>query len=182
MVTADNDPGDARTGLSEDLSQAEINELQFGLADADTVASAHGQRAAALALAQKGVREDPLGSNNNPYSRYFGFGPQFWCADFVSWAFDRTGNRDRRVPWGPPSAVVNITRWGQSHGYMMSRPEAGAIFTYRNGKHTGIVTGVGGGSFATIEGNTTGPDGSTTYVWTHQRRNDGSYYFIRFPD
>src|SRR5437870_10429274 len=38
------------------------------------------------------------------------------CADFVAYCVDRTGNGDRKVPWGYPSAVSNITAWGQKHG------------------------------------------------------------------
>ena len=46
--------------------------------------SAHQREALLLAVSQKGMREHPQGTNNNQYSRYFGFGPQSWCADFVA--------------------------------------------------------------------------------------------------
>lgn len=54
-------------------------------------------RMVALALTQTGMKENPRGSNNYPYSRYFGFGPQEWCADFVGWCVDQTGNKYRKV-------------------------------------------------------------------------------------
>ena len=101
--------------------------------------SRHQRRALRLALTQKGIRETPPGSNVNIYSKYFGFGAQFWCADFVAWSLDKTGNQDRKVPWGYPSAVENITRWGKRNGKIHSRPQKGDIFTRRDGKHTGWV-------------------------------------------
>ena len=105
------------------------------------------------------MREKPCPTNRNPYSTYFGYGPQYWCADFVAWCFDRTGNRDRKVPWGYPSSVANITVWAQRRGLIVSSPRRGDIFTRRDGAHAGLVVGVGGGTFSTIEGNTTGPAG-----------------------
>lgn len=145
-------------------------------------ASAHGWRAVLAALKQKGVRESPCGSNNNPYSRYFGYGPQFWCADFVSWAFDTTGNRDRKVPWGYPSNVSNITTWGKRTGNVLRGPKPGAMFNYRNGKHIGFVVRVEGSRFLTVEGNTSGPDGRVCWVWTHSRLASGPFVFVRMPD
>jgi hypothetical protein len=137
--------------------------------------SAHQRRALRLAVTQKGNRETPIGSNCNPYSRYFGFSCQFWCADFVAWALDRTGNRDKRVPWGYPSAVRNITAWGQRNGRIHSQPRKGDIFTYKNGEHTGLVLKAQGSSFMSIEGNTSG-----SLVASHARdASSGQYFFVR---
>jgi CHAP domain len=146
--------------------------------------TAHQRRALMLALAQKGPTEtphqDPLGSNCNPYSRYFGFGCQFWCADFVSYCVDRTGNHDHKVPWGYPSAVRNITAWGQEHGKIHSRPQKGDIFTYKSGEHMGLVLSAQGSSFMTVEGNTSGPLGDF-YVASHSRdASSGQYWFVRW--
>ncbi len=145
-------------------------------------ASAHGWRAVLVALKQKGMRENPSGSNTNPYSRYFGYGAQSWCADFVSWAFDSTGDRNRKVPWGYPSGVAGIVKWGRETGNLLSGPRPGAIFAYLNGQHTGLVVRLEGGKFLTVEGNTSGPDGAVTWVWTHARKDDGKYAFIQVPD
>ena len=140
------------------------------------------ERAVVLALTQQGMRENPCGSNRNPYSTYFGFGPQEWCADFLGWSFDRTGNRDKKVPWGHPSAVRNITAWARQRGLIVPTPRRGDIFTYRNGAHTGLVTAVTGRTFKTIEGNTSGPDGRTCWVAQHTRAtDDGRYFFVRWP-
>jgi hypothetical protein len=140
------------------------------------------ERAVVLALTQQGMRENPCGSNRNPYSTYFGFGPQEWCADFVGWSFDQTGNRDRKVPWGHPSAVRNITTWARGRRLIVPAPRRGDIFTYRNGAHAGLVSGVTGTTFKTIEGNTGGPDGRTCWVAQHTRAtNDTRYFFVRWP-
>jgi hypothetical protein len=140
-------------------------------------------RMLSLALTQRGMKETPRGSNNNPYSRYFGYGPQQWCADFVAWCVDQTGNRNRQVLWGYPSAVKNITAWAHTNGLVVSQPHRGAIFTYKDGAHTGIVAEVRESRFLTVEGNTAGPppDPDPNYTWVnnHWRTNDGSYYFIR---
>jgi hypothetical protein len=141
---------------------------------------AHALRAVAAALRQQGRREDPCGTNRNPYSTYFGFGAQFWCADFVAWCIDTTGNHDKRVPWGPPSAVRTIIAWAERKSLVAALPERGDIFTYRNGAHCGLVTGGGDGRFTTIEGNTTGRDGKTCWVAQHTRRIDETYYFVRW--
>jgi len=141
--------------------------------------SRHQLNALTLAVSQKGVREEPPGSNNNKYSRYFGFGPQFWCADFVAFCVDRTGNKDKKVPWGYPSAVVNITAWGKKKGEIHSQPRKGDIFTRKDGMHTGFVLSAQGSKFMTIEGNTSGPQGDI-YVASHSRdASSGMYFFVR---
>jgi CHAP domain len=145
----------------------------------------HQRRALALAVSQKGMREHPRGSNDNKYSRYFGFGPQFWCADFVSWAFDKSGNHNHMAPWGYPSAVASISRWGHEHRRLHRNPRAGDIFVVKPHSHTGLVLSVEGSMFTTIEGNTT-ETGETDpekafYVASHTRdASGGDYYFVRF--
>jgi hypothetical protein len=154
-----------------------------GGAAAEPSITAHQRRALALAVSQKGPKE-LLGRNCNPYSRYFGLPCQEWCADFVSYCVDRTGNQDKKLPWGPPSWVPNITDWGQKNRRLHSQPMKGDIFTRQDGGHTGFVTRVNGSSFMTIEGNTTGPDGNpdhAVYVYPHQRdASSGLYYFVRW--
>jgi CHAP domain len=165
-------------------SEAVILESPASGAAAGSSITAHQRHALALALVQRGPKEtihrDPVGSNCNPYSKYFGFGCQFWCADFVSYCIDRTGNNDRKVPWGYPSAVRNITAWGQKRGKIHSMPREGDIFTYKNGDHTGLVLSANGSSFMTVEGNTTGQEG-TFYVASHSRdASSGQYFFVRW--
>jgi hypothetical protein len=147
----------------------------------------HQQKALALALSQKGIREaphPPAPENKQKYSEYFGYGPQFWCADFVAWCMDRTGNRDHKVPWGYPSACVNIAAWGKKTGKLHSQPRKGDIFVKKDANnpnkcvHTGFVTSADGSSFMTVEGNTSGPQGDI-YVNTHARdASSGMYSFV----
>jgi hypothetical protein len=186
------DEGKAQDGvLDDDVDAAEFEARELEATEdvilpADDEAggggpgiSDHQQRALALAISQKGMREHPQGSNDNMYSRYFGFGPQFWCADFVAFCVDKTGNRDRKVPWGYPSAVKNITAWGQRNHTIHSMPQKGDIFTRKDGMHTGFVTSANGSSFMTIEGNTSGPGGDF-YVASHTRdASSGKYFFVR---
>src|SRR6476469_5449027 len=120
---SDVDPSQAADGV---LGDAAVLPPEPG--DGPSAAALH---ALAAALHQQGRREDPCGSNRNPYSTYFGFGAQFWCADFVAWCVDTTSDRDRRVPWGPPSAVRTITGWAERNGLVVPAPERGDIFTYR---------------------------------------------------
>jgi hypothetical protein len=144
----------------------------------------HQQKALALALSQKGIRENPIGSNKQKYSEYFGFGKQRWCADFVAWCMDRTGNRDHKVPWGYPSACNNIAAWGKKTGKLHNQPRKGDIFVKKDAMnpnqcvHTGFVTSVDGSMFMTIEGNTSGPQGDV-YVAPHSRdASSGRYAFV----
>ena len=169
---SDVDPGQAGDGV---LGDATVLPPEPG--NGPGAAALH---AVAAALRQQGRREDPCGSNHNPYSTYFGFGAQFWCADFVAWCIDTTGDRDRRVAWGPPSAVRTITAWAERGKLVVPAPARGDIFTYRNGAHCGLVTGCSGERFTTIEGNTTGRDGKTCWVAQHTRRVDETYYFVRW--
>lgn len=146
----------------------------------------HQQKALALALSQKGIRETPPGSNVQKYSQYFGYGAQFWCADFVAFCMDTTGNRDHKVPWGYPSACNNIAAWGKKTGKLHSQPRKGDIFVTiqkdahgnQTCVHTGFVTSVDGSKFMTIEGNTSGPQGDV-YVAAHSRdASSGMYSFV----
>ncbi|HET7856474.1 MAG TPA: CHAP domain-containing protein [Gaiellaceae bacterium] len=178
-VLEQEDPGsfeEREVEAAEDLLAEQAPEDEPGGAPI----SNHQRRALRLALTQKGIRETPPGSNVNIYSKYFGFGAQFWCADFVAWSLDRTGNRDHKVPWGYPSAVENITRWGKRNGKIHSQPRKGDIFTRKDGKHTGWVVSSQGTGFTTIEGNTSGPDGRVIYVASHARdAASGTYFFVR---
>lgn len=138
-------------------------------------------RALRQALTQHGYREEG-GENCNKFSRYFEKGCQFWCADFVSWAFDSTGNKDRKLPWGNTSAVASIVQWAERKDKFVTHPQSGDVFTIQGGgrSHTGIVAKVEGDTFVTIEGNTTRPGRpGCVWVWGHRRRINGGYRFVR---
>ena len=104
------------------------------------------------------------GSNN--YTKYWrdvysGYQAQAWCACFVSWVFMKT--------FGQDVAKRLLKHWPYVYCPTMaslfalnSNPKKGDIVIfYRNGEfaHTGIVVGVNGDQFTTIEGNTS--NGST---------------------
>ncbi len=135
------------------------------------------QRAVQQALGQVGYKEHPLGSNCNKFSRYLGKGCQPWCADFVSWAFDSTGNHNKRVDWGNPSAVASILQWAKSKKHLVTTPQPGDIFLeIGNGvSHTGLVRSVGRGTFTTVEGN------SSNKVRSVKRTLSKRYRFVRVP-
>lgn len=185
------DPKTASDGTLDDEDPEKFQEFELQAAEETVLAddtdegesaagpgiSRHLRRALQLAVSQKGIRETPPGSNCQIYSKYFGFGCQFWCADFVAYCLDKTGNQDKKVPWGYPSAVRNITAWGQQHGFIHSTPQKGDIFTRKDGMHTGWVLSAQGSSFMTIEGNTSGPTGDV-YVASHQRDSSGGLYFF----
>jgi CHAP domain len=123
-------------------------------AEVQKLGPSHRAKALKQALSQLGTKENPPGSNCQKYSTYFGHGCEYWCADFVSWAFDTTGNGDRKLPWGNPSAVSSIIAWG-IQGHEVKTPQPGDIFTIKGhgASHTGIVRKVTGGSFTSVEGN-----------------------------
>jgi hypothetical protein len=113
------------------------------------------KRALAAARGQIGYKE--TGRDCNKFSRYFGRGCQYWCADFVSWAFDSTGDRNKKLPWRNPSAVASILQWAQKNNKLVKTPQPGDIFIMkgRGASHTGLVQQVAkdGKTFLTVEGN-----------------------------
>ena len=158
------------------LSQSEGEIEQTSLA-----AAPKSQRLRALAQAktQIGYKDTPAGSNCNNFSRYFDRGCQPWCADFVSWAFDWQGNKDKKVRWNNPSTVASILAWAKKNNHLVTSPQPGDIFLIktRSASHTGFVRTVNAetGKFTTVEGNT-----STDNVSSGQR-TISRYQFVRFP-
>lgn len=158
------------------VNQDAIEEVPVSQQDLLAAPKNFRQRALQQALKQIGYKEQPLGSNCNKFSRYFGKGCQPWCADFVSWAFDSTGNHNKRVDWGNPSAVVSILQWAKRTNHLVKNPQPGDIFLInRNGvSHTGLVRSVGRGTFTTVEGNASNRVRSV-------KRPLGKYIFVRVP-
>jgi hypothetical protein len=133
------------------------------------------ERALKAALEEIGYKEQPLGSNCNKFSRYFGKKCQRWCANFVSWAFDSTGNRNKKVDWGNPSAVQAIRDWAKKGNHFVTTPQPGDIFLIiGNGvSHTGLVRSVSGKTFTTVEGN------ASNKVRSVKRSLSSRYLFVR---
>ena len=137
------------------------------------------EKALKQACSQLGYKEEPPGSNCNKFSRYFGKGCQQWCADFVSWAFDSTGDKNKKLPWSNPSAVASLLDWAKKTKHVVKTPQPGDIFIIKNSQasHTGLVLKVNGGKFQTMEGNSGNPSVSVT----SGQRTVSKYVFVR-PD
>lgn len=112
------------------------------------------------AQSQLGVHEDPPGSNQTPYSAWYGTrGP--WCGMFVSWVFFFAGlplpaTTAKGFAYTPSGAA-----WFQRRGRWTRTPKAGHVVFFNwpgDGidriSHVGIVESVRiDGAVITIEGN-----------------------------
>lgn len=117
------------------------------------------------AVGEIGTCEQPDGSNDGPRIRLY-TAPDFigspWCALFASWCFAKL---DGGSPFGRIAATWAIYDWAVAKGRIVGAadtPQPGDIFLILRGSrndpgrrgHTMIVcTDLGGGLFATIEGN-----------------------------
>lgn len=113
------------------------------------------------AQSQLGVHEDPPGSNQTPYSEWYGTrGP--WCGMFVSWVFffaelPLPASTAKGFAYTPSGAA-----WFQRRGQWTHTPKAGHVVFFNwpgDGidriSHVGIVESVrADGAVITIEGNT----------------------------
>lgn len=105
-----------------------------------------------------------------------------WCAEFVSYIMNKTGNSNTVTPYintavgaseAQSRASQNIGEWHSSSDTTY-QPQRGDIFYNYEGKaqHTGIVLGSDENYIYTIEGNTSADDG-TYYVKTGIENNKG---------
>lgn len=72
-----------------------------------TSGGAGGSSIAAVALAEVGNCESPLGSNNCKYTEWYGMPGEPWCAMFVTWCADQCGLLD--------SGLFTRTAWCDDH-------------------------------------------------------------------
>ena len=100
-----------------------------------------------------GTRENPPGSNRNPY------GPTAaWCSSFATAMWRKAGVDIPLLPF-----TGDVFRWGQRHGKAytsLSAVKPGDVLLFGSGpsspatsKHIGIVEKVSGGTVTLIEGN-----------------------------
>lgn len=170
-------PSTGQTQLDNFVKQGVQGEAEApSAAERRAAPATKGHRALQRALSQLGYREKPFGSNCQKYSRYFGKGCQSWCADFVSYVFDRNG--DRKLPWSNVSTVQSILDWGKAKGRLVTRPRPGDIFLLKGDgqSHTGIVRSVSGRSYTTVEGN------AKNAVRSYRRTINNNTYFVRMPN
>ncbi len=157
--------------VNEDIiEEVPLRQLQFKSAPRN-----FREHALKQAISQVGYKEES--SNCNKFSRYFNKDCHSWCADFVSWAFDSTGNRNKRVDWGNPSLVASILHWGKTkpnQARLVKIPQPGDIFLIKTktASHTGLVRSVSGTTFTTVEGNASNKVRSV-------KRSLNKYVFVR---
>lgn len=158
-------------------SAAGYREAAFGLSSlapvgtvaptAVATAGTRGQQIAAIATAELGVAEEPMGSNDGARIAQYrtatagsGVGP--WCAYFTSWVAGQAG-----VPVGPDGSglgyVPTVKQWAEETGRYIpagsGAPQVGDLVVFDRGSngvldHIGVVTGVSAdGGIQTVEGN-----------------------------
>ena len=135
----------------------------------ESVAAAPGLRALAQARRFVGMTEDPPGSNRTPFGRWFGADGEPWCAMFLSYCFKVGagvvlcgGVAGPGVNGNGCAYVPTLERWLRDTGQWVGpppRPGDIVVFDWDGGApdHAGLVEhDLGGGRFATIEGNADG--------------------------
>lgn len=128
-----------------------------------------------IALAEVGYLEKRSNSNlydktanagSNNYTKYWAeikpsYQGQPWCACFVTWVLVQAFGIEIATKLLRHYPYVYCPTLGQLHTKNANPKTGDIVIFYRNGTftHTGIVTGVNGDYFTTVEGNTSG--GST---------------------
>lgn len=152
----------------------------------------------ATAVAQNGVRENRVnGRANNTgrmvetFQRSVGIPPgSAWCAAFVYWAIAEVAKKNglSEVPFLRHGYCPTIHSWAKNEGLVVTTPQRGDAFLrmvdYPDGRfasHIGLVTGVEGNRFTTIEGNTNaGLSNEGDGVYDRSRPINNDYVFIRW--
>ena len=123
----------------------------------------HRQAALQKAITQLGVTESPANSNNNKYGSWYGVNYQPWCAMFVTWCFEQTGDSPSFVKGSRYAYCPYIVADARANRYGLKTtddPIPGDVVVYDWSydtvyDHVGIFEKwVGGGTFQAIEGNT----------------------------
>ena len=112
-----------------------------------------------VALTQVGYTEGK--NNDTKYCDWMGYPNQPWCAMFISWCAEQADIPSsvlKPSAWASPGSGrgFNIPYHSMGSGYI---PKRGDLFFTEKFEHVGIVLGVDGENFITIEGNTNN-DGS----------------------
>ena len=123
-----------------------------------------------LSIARRWLGFHEGAGNSNPFSKFFGRGPEAWCADFVSYCYTKAG-KHLNQSYTPTllQQLKNNGTWNRTH------PRVGdiAMFDWSPGSgdsadHTGIVEKVfrrGGKLYVqTIEGNSSDRVQRNTYA------------------
>jgi hypothetical protein len=103
-----------------------------------------------------GNGEQPPGSNNTKYGKWFGINPAPWCAMFVDYVANKAGV-GKLIPHTASAPGMASAFGGRYHsGGRGIQPGDVPFFSNGGGiSHVGLVEKVNGGSVGTIEGNHT---------------------------
>jgi hypothetical protein len=173
-----------------------INEAweRFGGAAAPPPSQGTLRRAALeRAINELGITESPAGSNDNKYGRWYGMNYQPWCAMFVTWCFENSGDSPSFVQGSRYSYCPYIVDDARNRRYGLSTtddPIPGDVVLYDWAydtiyDHVGIFEeDLGGGSFSAIEGNTStsnNSNGGQVMRRTRSRSGQGTC-FVRVAE
>lgn len=127
-------------------------------------------RSKVLETARRYLGFHERGENGNPFSKFFGRGPEAWCADFVSYCYTKAGKKLNQ------SYTPTLLQLLKNNGtYNRSHPKPGDIIMFDwhpgsgvSAEHTGLVEKVfrrnGRLYVQTIEGNSSDSVRRNTYA------------------
>jgi len=151
------------------------------------------QKALQKATSQLGVKEKPPYSNQVPYTTWYGMtGP--WCAMFVTWAYETSGDSPsfkQGVSYAYVPYIVNDARSGRNGLTVTSSPVQGDLVCF-DWDRDGVFDHVGlwesqlpsSSDFYCIEGNTSTSNNSDGGEVMRRQRNPGSQgtVFVRVAE
>jgi hypothetical protein len=147
------------------------------------------QQALAKAITQIGTKESPPNSNVTPYTKWYGAeGP--WCAMFVTWCFEQSGNSPsfaKGQDYAYVPYIVGDARSNKNGLFVTGDPIPGDLVCYDWEPSGGVFDHVGifeawisGRSFTCIEGNTAVGNDSDGGEVMRRSRDAGSSYSVVF--
>jgi len=151
--------------------------------------------ALAKARDQIGYTESPPGTNGNMYGAWYGLNYEPWCAIFVTWCYETSGNspsfaQGSRYAFCP--YVVSDSRAGVNGLTTTTDPKPGDLVVYDWGRdgvfdHIGFVESGTSFSWVAIEGNTSpdaGGDQSNGGMVCRKTRSasDANVVFVRVKE
>ena len=101
--------------------------------------------------------------NYTKYGKWYGLTPAYWCAEFVSWCFNKAYGNCNLIYDASASCEVIRQRFIKNKRYHSDAKAGDCIFfkgsRHAGANHIGIVTKVSGNTIYTVEGNTSSDAG-----------------------